>query len=224
MLGLLGGLLGGAMRGGLARGGLARGGVLGGLMQRRNSGGGGSQMPTYSGQASKSAPDTPEPQEPSGQTKAETQTQAPPQQPPQTSMVQEAAPEIAKAQPVQQQQAKSPITGLLDEAKPAPEPPPPSTDKPPEAPSVVNRTETDTPVAKPVTEQFGQTPQMEKTDLLANRLFDSGTNRQRAEFQEGMPAKHLDTSDSEWTPPMGLSYQQPTTVAGSVPARRYRAG
>ena len=209
------------------RGGMARGGALGGLLGKRGSGGGGgSQMPTYAAQASKSVPDTPEPQEPSGQTKPETQQAQPPQQPIEQTMAQEAAPEIAKGQPAtqQQQQTQSPIKGLLDEAKPAAEPPEAGTDRPPEPPSIVNRTDTATPVANPVSGLMGQTPQLEQTDTLANRIFDSGTNRQRAEFQEGMPAKHLDTSDSEWTPPMGLSYQQPTTVAGSVPARRYRAG
>ena len=217
MFGLLGGLLGGAMRGGMARGG-----ALGGLMNRRSSGGGQSQMPTYAAQASKSAPDAPEPQEPSGQTKPDTQQAQPPQQPVQQTMVQEAAPEIAKGQPAMQQQAQSPIKGLLDEANPAAEPPKPDTDRPPEPPSIVNRTDTATPVANPVSGVLGQTPQLEQTYTLANRIFDSCGNRQRMEFQEGMPAKHLDTSDSEWTPPMGLSYQQPTTVAGSVPARRYR--
>lgn len=219
MFGLLGGLLGGAIRGGIGRGG--GGGVLGGLMNRRSQGGGGSSMPGYAAQSSKAAPQEAEQQEQAGQTKPETQQSAPPQQPPQQAMVQQATQEVAQGQPAQQ--PKSPVTGLLDEAKPAAEPPKPDTDKPPEPPSVVNRTETQTPIARPVGEQMGQTPQIEKTDLLANRLFDSGTNRQPMEFQEGLPAKHMDTSGSEWTPPIGLSYQQSTTVAGSVPTRRYRA-
>lgn len=193
--------------------------MRGGLMGRRG-GGGGSQMPTYAGRAPQAEPMAPEPQEPSGQTKAPQQQEAPPQQPAEQPMVQQATQEVAKGQPEQQQ--KSPISGLLDEAKPMPAPQQPDTDKPPEPPAFANRTETATPVAKPADETLGQIPQIQKPDLITNQLFDSGTNRQRAEFQEGMPAKHFDTSDSDWTPPMGLSYQQPTTVAGSVPARKYR--
>lgn len=216
MFGLLGGLLGGALRGGMSRGG-----ALGGLLGRRQSGGGGSSMPGYAAQAPKSAPDAPEPQEPSGQTKAPQQQEAPQQQPQQQAMVQDAAQQIAEAQP-RQQQPSNPVSGLLDEAKPTTEPREAGPDRPPEPPSFVNRTETATPVSRPESEQFGQTPMLERTDTIANQLLDSGTNRQRMEFQEGMPARHFDTSDSEWTPPMGLSYQQPTTVAGSLPARRYR--
>lgn len=202
MFGLLGGLLGGAMR--------------------RGGGGGGSSMPTYAARAPQSIPDTPEPPEPSGQTKAPEPQQQAPAQPPEQPMVQTAAPEIAKGQPIQQQQQQSPVSGLLDEAKPSAAPKPTDTDSPPEAPSIVNRTDTATPVARPQEDQLGQVPRLEKPDLITNQLFDSGTNRQRMEFQSGMPDKTFDTSGSEWTPPMGLQYQQPTTVAGSVPARRYR--
>ncbi len=209
MLGLLGGLLGGGLMGGMMR----RGG---------GGGGGGSSMPTYAARAPQSAPDAPEPQEPSGQTKAQDPQQQAPQQPPEQAMSQTAATEVAKGQPVQQQQQKSPVAGLLDDAPTSKPPPEPGDDRPPEAPMVANRTETPNPVARQQDEQMGQVPRLETPSLLGNQLLDSGTNRQRFEYQEGMPAKQLDTSGSDWTPPMGLSYQQPTTVAGSVPARKYR--
>jgi hypothetical protein len=198
--------------------GLLLGGLLGGGMRR--GGGGGSSMPTYSARAPQAAPMAPEPQEPSGQTRAPRQQEAPAQQPPEQPMVQQASQEVAKAQPVQQQQQpKSPLSGLMDEAKPQPSPPQEGT---PEPPSIVNRTPTMTPVAKQQDETLGQVPQLSKPEGLANQLLDSGTNRQRMEFQSGMPDKHFDTGGSDWTPPLGLSYQQPTTVAGSIPPRRYR--
>ena len=201
MLGLLGGLLGGGML--------------------RRGGGGGSSMPTYSARAPQSTPMAPEPQEASGQTRAQKPQESPAQQPAEQPMVQQAAQEVSKGQPApqQQQQTQTPLAGLMDEAKP--QAAQPKTDKP-EPPQFVNKTPTPTPVAKQQDEMLGQVPQLQKPEMIANQLLDSGTNRQRMEFQSGMPDKHFDTGGSDWTPPIGLSYQQPTTVAGSVPARKYR--
>ena len=198
--------------------GLLLGGLLGGAMKR--GGGGGSSMPTYAARAPQAAPMAPEPQEPSGQTRAPKPQQAPEQQPAEQPMAQQASQEVAKGQPAQQQQQpQTPLSGLMDEAKPAAAPQQTET---PEPPSFVNKTPTATPVAKQQDEVLGQVPQVQKTDMITNQLLDSGTNRQRMEFQSGMPDKHFDTSGSDWTPPLGLSYQQPTTVAGSIPARKYR--
>lgn len=198
--------------------GLLLGGLMGGAM-RRGGGGGGSSMPTYSARAPQAAPMAPEPQEGSGQTRAQKPQQAPDQQPPEQPMVQQAAKEVATAQPAPQQQPKSPISGLMDDPKPQAQQP--QTDQP-EPPSFVNKTPTPNPVARQQDETLGQIPQLNKPEGIANQLLDSGTNRQRMEFQSGMPDKHFDTGGSDWTPPLGLSYQQPTTVAGSVPARKYR--
>lgn len=223
MFGILGGILGGGLKRGLGggrRGG--GGGLLGGLLgQDGGGGGGGGGMKTYSASAPKSNMDTPEPQEQAQQTKAEVQQAAPEQQPREEAMVQDTTQEVKQAQP-QMQKQETALSGLLDEAKPSAPEQEPSKDSPPEPESIVNNTETKTPVAKQQDEQFGETPMLERTDLLANRLFDAGTNRQPFEYQEGMPAKQYQT-DSEWTPAMGMQYQQPTTVAGSVPSRRYRA-
>lgn len=224
MFGLLGGLVGGGLRGGFGGGGrlpIGQGGILQGLMQRKS--GGGSQMPGYSAQSSKAAPQDAPQQEASGQQKPPQQQEAAPEQPPQQAMSQEAPKQLAEAQPQQQQQqeAKSPIKGLLDEAKPTSEPREAGPDRPPEPPQFVNRTETQTPISRQEGEKFGQAPMLERTDTLANQLLDSGSNRQRAEFQEGLPAKTLDVSGGSEAP-LGLQYQQSTTVASSVPARRYR--
>jgi hypothetical protein len=203
MLGLLGGLLGG--------------GLLGG----KKGGGGGGGIKGYSPRAPQSPPMTPAPQEQPRQTKGEVQTAEPEKQPAQESMVDNAAQPIEQAapEPVKNQGA---LDGLLGDTKAAPTPQTPRQDEQLKPPSVVNLTGDKTPVAKMQDQQFGATPTTEKTDILSNRLFDAGGNKQPFEYQEGLPARQLQT-DSEWTPAMGLQYQQPTTVAGSVPARRYRS-
>ena len=220
-LGILGGVLGGGLKRGLGGGRRGGGGLLGGLLGN-DSGGGkqGSGMKTYNAQAPKSPDDTPEAQEQPQQTKAEVQQAAPEQQPRQEAMVQDTTKDVQQAQPKMQKQETA-LTGLLDEAKPTATPAEPTKDNPPEPMQIVNRTEEKTPVAPQQDGQVGETPSLERTDLLSNRLFDAGTNRQPFEFQEGMPAKQYET-DSEWTPAMGMQYKQPTTVAGSIPARRYR--
>lgn len=216
MFGLLGGLLGGALRGGLARGGLG-GGALRGLIGRRQSQGG-SSMPTYGGrapqaveqpQAESSAPPPP--------SEAPRQQESPPQQPNEQPMVQEAGAELQAAQ------AKSPVHGLLDDTKPAAPPPPADTDRPPQPPSIVNRTQTSSPVAPQQSETLGFIPQVEKTDTLPNALFEAANHRTDTPFQSGLPDKTFDTSGSDWTPSLGMQYQQSTTVAGSAPGRRYRS-
>lgn len=140
-------------------------------------------------------------------------------------MVQEAAQDIqqgAQSQMQQTSEQRSPIRGLLDEAKPSAEPPKPDTDRPPEPPSVVNRTDTLSPVAPQQSEMAGSTPKLQQTDTIENRLFDSASNKQVFQFQEGMPDESVDIN-SDWAPSLGLSYQQSTTVGNSSPGRRYRS-
>lgn len=220
MFGLLGGLLGGAMRGRMGHGG----GILGGL-RKSGGGGGGEHMSGYAARAPQSEPFEPEPQEQSGQQHAERQQEAPPQQPPEQSPVTKMAPTLQSGASVaqQRQESRSPISGLLGDTKPAAPPRQAEQDVPPAPPSISNKTNSLSPVAPQQEEQLGFIPRMHQTDVLHNRLFDSGSERVKMEYQEGMPAREVDTSDSEWTPPMGLSYRQPTTVAGSVPAPRYRS-
>jgi hypothetical protein len=223
MFGLLGGLLGGAMRGGMGHGG---GGLLSGLKNHGSGGGGGgSGMPTYAGRASQSESFEPEPQEPSGQTHADRQQEAPPQQPPERAPITQIAPAVEgnESAAMRFQQKISPVSGLLGDTKPSAPPPKAEQDRPPQPESVVNRTNTQSPVAPQPEEKLGFIPHLQQTDGLHNRLFDAVSNRPEIPFQEGLPAKEIDTSDSEWTPPMGLSYRQPTTVGGSVPPPRYRS-
>lgn len=203
-------------------------GVLAGLasMAMKGGPGGGGQpdMKGYSARAPQTSRQAPEPQEQQQQTAPEQQQAAPEEQPRMESPAQDAPVQLATKQPNLQQEApKSPLSDLLPETKPQAEPDVSSqAGEVGEIPDIVNRTDSKSPVAPILEQQFGEVPRTLLTDLLPNRLFDAGTNKQPHQWQEGMPAKHFQT-DSEKEPPMGLQYQQTSTVAGSVPARKYRA-
>lgn len=201
--------------------------MLGALVGLLGGGGGGSGAPEikgYSARAPQTSRQAPEPQEQQQQTAPEQQQAAPEEQPRMESPAQDAPVQLATKQPDLQQEApKSPLSDLLPETKPQAEPDVSrQAGEVGEIPDIVNRTDSKSPVAPILEQQFGEVPRTLLTDLLPNRLFDAGTNKQPHQWQEGMPAKHFQT-DSEKEPPMGLQYQQTSTVAGSVPARKYRA-
>jgi hypothetical protein len=221
MFGLLAGLLGGAARGGMMRGGMMRGGLMKGLGGRGSSGQGLGK--SYGGKAPQVVQEAPQPEE-QGESPQPPRTQeAPPQQPPERPLAGLADNEVAQGQPkqVNQVQQQSPVKGLLDETKPSAEPPPAAADRPPQPPSIENRTETASPVAPQQDQVLGSIPQLNQTDTLSNRLFDSANNRQVTPFQEGMPDQNVDTSSAS-QPSLGMQFMQSTTVAGSAPGRRYR--
>ena len=181
-------------------------------------------MPTYAARAPQSEPFEGEPQEQSGQTHGEPAQEAAPQQQPEQSFVSREAPAIAQNRTASQQAAarNTPLSGLLADAPTAQAPRQQESGVPAPPPNVSNHTASLSPVSHQPEEQFGYVPTPRLTDTLRNQLMSSGSEREKFEFQEGMPAKEIETSDSEWTPPMGLSYRQPTTVAGSLPGMRYR--
>lgn len=201
---LLGGLLGGMLGGGLA-------GRLTGMAGARRQG----QMQSSSAPAvAKISPMAPEPEESAPAVSA--QQPEPERQPPQPMPVQQATSEVQAPVMQQQAQQQSPIKGLLDEAPASPAVESSGTDKQPQAPSVVNRTDVPTPVARPANEQAGQVPSMFKTDGVLNQLLESGSNRQRFSYQEGMPARTPSIEGKEF------SFQGAGSVAGALPPRRYR--
>lgn len=199
-------------------------GALVGLIGGGSGGSGAPEIKGYSARAPQTSRQAPEPQEQQQQTAPEQQQAAPEEQPRMDSPAQDAPVQLATKQPNLQQEApKSPLSDLLPETKPQAEPDVSrQAGEVGEIPDIVNRTDSKSPVAPILEQQFGEVPRTLLTDLLPNRLFDAGTNKQPHMWQEGMPAKHFQT-DSEKEPPMGLQYQQTSTVAGSVPARKYRA-
>jgi hypothetical protein len=224
MLGLLGGLLSGGAR--LAAGGAAGramgGSALGGLLNRARSAPMQSASSAPAPVANKDAPMQAEAQEQSGQSKAPEQATQPAQQPYQQPLVANTADKIE--QPAMQEKAEkaSPLAGLADDAPAAPEPMKKPDEPVAQPQQVVNKTPTMTPVARPVQEQVGQTPQMRMTDVLQNQLMDSGTNRQVAEYQDGNPSQPVDLGKQEYTADQGYRYVGPTTVGGAMPSRMYR--
>jgi hypothetical protein len=179
-------------------------------------------MKGYSASAPKTSYQAPEPQEAAQQTEPEKQTAKPVENPRQETMVADAPETLEQKTPELQQRAPA-LSNLVDTPKPRSEPGPVSqAGEIAEVPDMVNRSDEKSPVAPITGEQFGEVPKTLLGGLLPNRLFDAGTNKQPHQWQEGMPAKHFET-DSEKEPPMGLQYKQTSTVAGSVPARKYRA-
>jgi len=210
-IGLLGGLLGGAMGGGM----------LGGMMRGRGGGGGQSQAPSNTPQASKSVADPVQPQAPAQeQTAPEVQNPEPVQEPAQPKVTEGLLSDVEQPKQVEKAEQANVTDGLLDPVDPIADPKPTQKGEEIKAPDVVNKTDTDTPVAQQQSEMLGKTPMLEKTDLLQNRIFDAGTNEQNFQFQEGMPARQVDTGDAE-NPTMGYQYKQGSTVAGGLPRQRY---
>ena len=193
MFGLLGGLLGG--------------GLLGG----KGGGGGGSSMPKYAARAPQSITPPPAP-EAEAAPAAPTPTPEPVAQPAEQALSQIAPAQVSKGQP-------SPVSGLLDTAPPVASPSK-MPDAPPIPEQVANRSSTPAPTAPQAEDSFGAIPMLRKTDLLKNQLMDSDNTRIQMPFQSGMPDKHFDTSGSDWTPPMGLSYRQSSTI-DQMPGRKY---
>ena len=224
-VGLLGGLLGG-LGGGLMRGG-GGGGLLGGLLGGKGGGGSGGTGPSPGpSRAPTTSAVEQEPQEQARQTKAQQQPVRQDQQPPERTMAQTMSDDVAKQQQTKQQaqaEKASPIKGLLDDTKPAADSPEPQKDETLEAPDVVNKTDDETPIAKPQAETVGEVPQVAAPDGVENQLFNAGTNEQPFEYQSGLPDRDISgtLSDSEFTAPQGYSYKQTTTVQGGLPARRY---
>lgn len=210
LIGLLGGLLGGAMGGGMLKG-----------MMNRGGGGGPSQAPSNTPQASKSVADPVQPQAPAQeQTAPEVQNPEPVQEPAQPKVTDSLLSDIEQPAQVEAAKKATVTDNLLDPVDPIADPKPTQKGEEIEAPDVVNKTDTDTPVAQQQSEILGKTPMLEKTDALPNRVFDAGTNEQNFQFQEGMPARQVDTGDSE-NPSMGYQYKQGSTVAGGLPRQRY---
>lgn len=195
MFGLLGGLLGG--------------GLLGGM----GGGKGGSSMPKYAARAPQSVAPPPAP-EAGAPPAAATPAAEPAPQPAEKALSQIAPEQVSQGQP-----KSNPVSGLLD----APDPvasPPQIRDEPAMPEQVANRSETSAPTAPQAEDAFGAIPMLRKTDLLKNQLLDAKDTRIQMPFQSGMPDKHFDTSGSDWTPPMGLSYQQSSTI-DQMPPRKY---
>lgn len=196
-------------------------GALGGLLGNRG-GGGQSQTPSVTPQASKAVQDAPPPD--AQQTEPEKPQPLPNAQPDQPPPVTKTLLDDVDA-PVQQQKAEqaNPLQNLLDEegTKPAADPAPPQAGEPLEAPDFTNKTETDMPTATQKEDKVGTVPQTERTEVLPNRIMDAGTNEQDFQYQEGMAAKQVDTGDAE-NPTLGYQYKQGTTVAGGLPRAKYR--
>lgn len=205
---LLGGLLGG----------LGGGGGLRSMLGRKGGGGGGGGGFTSAPAVDRSQPMAPEAEEQPQQTSPQKRQPEPEKQPDEPQAAEQVATKIAE--PVVQKQAEqeSPIKGLLD-APPASQPADSSgtAEQTPAAPSVVNNSEEMTPVTRPADEIAGSTPTLFKTDGVLNQLMDSGGNRQPTEFQEGMPARTPSIEDRSY------QFKGPTSVAGALPARRYRS-
>jgi hypothetical protein len=199
-------------------------GLLGGLMGGMMKGGGGgkpSQAPSATPQASKAVADPVQPQAPEQeQTKAETQSAEPVQEAAQPKVTEGLLSDVDQPAQVAAAEKVNVTDGLLDPVDPIADPKPTQKGEPIEAPDVVNKTDTDTPVAQQQSEMLGKTPMLEKTDTLANRVFDAGTNEQNFQYQEGMQARQVDTGDAE-NPSMGYQYKQGSTVAGGLPRQRY---
>lgn len=221
MLGILGGLIGGGLRGGMMR--PRGGGALGGLLSNRNRGGAGMQPRQQAPVESKDAPMQPEPQEQSGQTKPQEPQPTPQQQPPMQAPVAQQSAQIEM--PTMQEQAKkqSPLSGLADSAPAAPTPTKRADEPVPEPAQIVNRAPTATPVARPMDEQLGATPTLLAQDGVQNQIMNSGSNRQVFEFQEGNPSRQPQLGKQAYTADQGYRYTGPTTIAGAIPARQYRA-
>lgn len=211
---LLGGLLGGGLRGGFGGG---FGGGLRGMIGSRRQSSSSSGPQSSSVTQNRDAPLAEEPQEQPRQV-AQKEQPEPEQQPAQAPPpVQQVAAKVAE--PVAQQQAEksSPLSGLLDKA-----PSTPSVDSSgttsgePAAPTVVNRTQTMTPVATPAQEQVGVTPQPFRNDGVLAQLMESGSNTQPTELQEGLPSRTPAIEDRQFM------FQGPSSVAGALPSRRYR--
>jgi hypothetical protein len=203
--GLLGGLLGGAL-GGMAGGGSS------------SLSGPGPSRP------SQAPPVKQEPQEAPRQTQAQQQpVRQETQQPEQPLVTQDLIDDVEQPKQVEETQKATVTEGLLDETKPAADPPDFQKGEELEPPDVINKTETDTPIAREQSDVVGEVPGTDKPDGVEDQLFLSGSNEQPAEFVSGLPDRDISgtLSDSEWTAPQGNSYKQTTTVAGSAPARRY---
>ena len=199
-------------------------GLLGGLMGGMMKGGGGgkpSQAPSATPQASKSVADPVQPQAPEQQqTSAEVQNQEPVQEPAQPKVTEGLLSDVDQPKQVEEAAKVNVTDGLLDSVDPIKDPAPTAKGEEIEPPDVINKTDADTPVAQQQSEMLGKTPLLEKTDTLANREFDAGTNEQNFQYQEGMQARTVDTGDSE-NPSMGYQYKQGSTVAGGLPRQRY---
>lgn len=223
MFGILGGLLGGGLRGAMMRP-RAGGGVLGGLLSNRQRGGGMGMQPRQQAPAeSKDAPMAPEPQEQSGQTKPQEQQAAPQQQPAVQAPVEQQSAQIDMPQMQDQAAKQSPLKGLADDVPATPSPTKRADEPIPEPAQIVNRTATPTATARPADEQLGQTPTLLAQDGVQNQLMDSGSNRQVFEFQEGNPSRQPQLGKQAYTADQGYRYTGPTTIAGAIPARQYRA-
>lgn len=164
------------------------------------------------------------PQDQAGQTKAETQVAQPAQQPFKPVAAVQASEQITQPATQEKAEKSNPLAGLVDEAPAAPEPKK-RADEPVAAPQdVTNKTDVMTPVARPSSEVVGQTPMLEPTELLPNRLMDSGTNRQPFDYQDANPSRSPDLPNQSYTADQGYRYQGQTTVGGAMPSRRYRMG
>lgn len=219
MFGLLGGLVARAVA---PR--IASAGVLGGLLNRNRGGMGGVQQGGQSPASSKDAPMEAAPQEQAGQTKAETQVAQPQQQPFKPVAAAQASEQIEQPAAQEKAEKSNPLTGLLDEAPAAPEPQKKG-DQPVAPPQdVTNKAEEMTPVARPSSEVVGQTPLLQPTQLLPNRLMDAGSNRQPFDYQDANPSRTPDLPNQSYTADQGYRYVGQTTVGGAMPGRRYRMG
>jgi hypothetical protein len=160
------------------------------------------------------------PEEQGGQQQAEQQPTKPVQPQAQEPVATEMAADIKEAAPKPPEQ---PLEGLLDEAPAAPAPQDKASDnQPPPPQTVVNKTDTATPVARPVEEQFGEIPVAPQPDTLRNQLLDSGTNTQPFDYQDANPSRQPSLSGQTKSADQGYRYVGPTGVDGALPARRYR--
>ena len=198
---------------------------MGGLLSRGKNGGGsggGGQRNTEPMQ-SKAAPMPSNPQEESGQIKAQEQQPEPQQQPPTQAPVETQSSQIVLPKVQQQAAQQSPLKGLADDPVAAATPTKQVGDPIPEPAKIVNNTATPTPTARPMDEQLGATPVILAQDGVQNQLMDSGSNRQLFPFQEANPSRQPDLPNQSYSADQGYRYEGPTTVDGALPSRKYRS-
>lgn len=209
---LLGGLLGGLGRRAIGGGGR---GLLGGLLSRRGGSGGGMRQQSAESESSggwggyeedEKQPVKEGPQEapPKPQQTVETQ----PAQEPALNNTAEGI-----AQPVKDaaEKPQQPVTaGLLDDTPPAQQPVAQDTTEGQEAVrSVVNESKELAPVAMTsAAEQFGQTPQMQPTEMADQIGIEPPKKlpRTKVQYVEANPSKKPDMPKQEYTSDYGYSF------------------
>lgn len=214
MFGLLAGLIGGAMMRGMA----ARrpmGGALSGLLGRRGSGGASPMGRNQTAQAP--APSQSPMQTASAAPQQEKQPQ--PEAPPPEAAAPQSQPLVNSA-PTEMSTKPQALSGLLEDPKPIAAAPPPSPDRPIPTQSIVNTTDSPTPTARPITEQFGSVPSPEPSEMV-DRITDNPP-RLTVELPDANPSKTPDLGKQSYTADQGYRYPAPASVGSMSMPFRYK--